>query len=118
MAETLQSLKWKLILYGVGSLFILVFTVCAGILPPFIGPDTQEEWFQRSGSLMVIIGVILEYKLLLIDGHLNITGTVWDLPFKAPELYEKWYKVIKGSAALAVLGGTFIWGYGDILFSA
>lgn len=99
------------------SLLIFVIPICAGVFPPFIGTDTQELWFQRSGSLMVITGVFIEYKLLSIDGHLRITGTVWDLPFITPDLYKKMYKIISSTAAFAVFGGTLIWGYGDILFS-
>jgi len=74
-------------------------------------------WFQRSGALMVLFGVLLDFNQnqyqktqestgVKINGIPAIIGSSMPLARKRIQVF---------SIALAVLG-TFIWGYGDIPF--
>jgi len=79
-------------------------------------------WFQRSGSLMVLCAVWIEFKLFRIN-HLSnpISDNVkpwWDheisdfFSFK----YSKLISLLKFISATIAVIGTLIWGYGDSFY--
>lgn len=116
MTETLESIKRKLFIYSVTSVLIYAIPIYTALYTPFIESEMQGAWFQRSGSLMVIIGAFIEYKLFSIRAHFNIVGTVWDRSFETPESYNTWYNIISYATLSTIVVGTLIWGYGDIPF--
>ncbi|WP_447825396.1 hypothetical protein [Aeromonas salmonicida] len=68
---------------------------------------TKEPWFwaQRSGAVLTIIGALIGFhenneSMKFIDGNLLINN---EIPYKYLSLGY-------------VLFGTFLWGYGDIVF--
>ena len=78
-------------------------------------------WFQRSGSLMVLFAVWLEYKLFKISAIANPisgNGVTWQDMAHRDALNEKYGSILKIykyiTAVLAIIG-TVIWGYGDII---
>ena len=77
----------------------------------------EYYWFQRSGSLMVLFGVMLDFyqnqhteleqsSSVTIGGQAAITGTTLSKTRKYIQVF---------SIGLAIVG-TFIWGYGDVPF--
>lgn len=66
------------------------------------------QWFQRSGSLMVLFSVALEYRRRQLQG----TGT--------PSTHGTWlfWRKIPYICYLSIFAGTLIWAYGDLLFYA
>lgn len=92
-------------------------------------------WFQRSGSIIVLIGAILSYRSILRVGlhgvgGINTTllkGTVINtnadgrLNFRYDAESKKllkeafWDKVAGYIGAILLVYGTLIWGYGDLL---
>ena len=116
MTETKSSIKKKLVVYGVLTCVIFVIPFYSAMCPPFIKSEIQGEWFQRSGSLMVVLGAFVEYRLILMGKYFNIVGTVFDMPFIAPESYNKYYNTISFLILSGIVIGTLIWGYGDIPF--
>lgn len=78
-------------------------------------------WFQRSGSLMVLFAVWLEYKLFKISSLTNPiseSGVTWqDLAHRDAlnAKYDNKLKTYKYITALLAITGTVIWGYGDII---
>ena len=78
-------------------------------------------WFQRSGSLMVLFAVWLEYKLFKISNLTNPTsesGVTWqDLAHRDAlnTKYDNKIKIYKYITAVLAIIGTVIWGYGDII---
>lgn len=100
-----------------------IFLFLAATLPSLASLviDAQSAndyyWLQRSGSLMVLFAVILDFRQysfaeseeaegVFINGKAPIIGRV----IPVPRQY-----IQKVSIALAVIG-TFIWGYGDVPF--
>ena len=79
--------------------------------------SNEYFWFQRSGSVMVLFAVILDFNQsryaenksstnVIIQGVPALIGVALTEPRKKIQIF---------SIFLAVLG-TFIWGYGDIPF--
>ncbi len=112
--EHLHIVKIKLWKYGLLSV--------AAFLPPFITVyyplmpegETTASWFQRSGSLMVIIAIWTEYKLFSMNDYFDLHDTRYVVPIDLPKTYKQIYTLITIIAALAMVFGTLIWGYGDV----
>ncbi len=77
------------------------------------------QWLQRSGSLVVIFGVILEYRFFIVQQKLNEIAQASTKHYGAqPEKYRlpKSRRVIGVLTHFTLLLGTLLWGYGDLLF--
>ena len=92
-------------------------------------------WFQRSGSIIVLIGAILSYRSILrvglhgvggtnatfLRGTVINTNTDGTINFKYDAESNKllkeafWDKVAGYIGAILLVYGTLIWGYGDLL---
>jgi hypothetical protein len=74
--------------------------------------ETNTIWFQRSGSIMTIIGAYIAFHEARLsiqtikdkDGHVQLLIN--------KELPYAWLSII------LLFIGTIIWGYGDLLFSS
>jgi len=77
-------------------------------------PDT---FFARSGAVMVLLAVIVEFRLnnelfkVMQNNFYANYSKVKPVPSLPPR-----HKIISRLAHLFVVVGTFIWGYGDIIF--
>ena len=106
----------KELLQCVPLIIIAILIPCAALfidLKPEI--ETTGSWFQRSGSLIVIIAVWIEFKLLSINGDVNPTG-ITDPIQSLIMKFSPWYKLSSYLAAVLAITGTLIWGYGDLLY--
>ena len=101
---------------------IILLGVAYGILSIslwFSWVFNDGQWLQRSGSLVVIFGVILEYKFFVTQQKLNEVAQESTKRYGAqPERYRlpKSKRVISGLTHFTVVLGTLLWGYGDLLF--
>lgn len=94
---------------------VVPFAACSFDLKPAI--DTQAEWFQRSGSIMVLIAVAVEYELFKISSVVDPSGFA---SVKTNELRDTYFPrlgSLKIIGAMIAITGTVIWGYGDILYN-
>jgi len=98
-----NSLVMYLLLYG--ALFL-------SYLPE---NETLSTWFQRSGSLMVVIAIIAEFKLFSLNDYFDLNDTRVFGPVDLPATYKSIYKAIIIVALISMVIGTIIWGYGDII---
>lgn len=115
MEETVESIKKKLILYGILSVlcfFPPALSICIDLMPD---KENLASWFQRSGSIMVVLAVWAEFKLLAIEGYISPSGTAYVVPFDTPAYFKTLYKVVSVTLVVAIIIGTVIWGYGDLL---
>lgn len=114
MRETPKSIKIKLWRYGVASslAFLLPIVAWSGILMP--EQEAQASWIQRSGSVMVVWGILVEFRLLSIEGYINPSGATYVVPFDLLESYKISYRLISMLTISVMVFGTIIWGYGDI----
>ena len=94
---------------------IPLFIACLGYYfdPHYI----QFEIFQRSGSLLVVIGLIIEIKHVIrtSNGDTNIIGTLTIHSENDKLNYNIKDTVIQHIGFIWILSGTLIWGFGDLL---
>ena len=82
----------------------------------YSGATNEGHWFSRSGSLMVILGAILEYRNFGIQQYLRERR---DETWKPnPEIVAKLKSRMPFDILIlaSLVFGTAIWGYGDLLF--
>ena len=83
--------------------------------------DDANLWFQRSGSLVVLFAVWIEYRLFKIGSLTKPTsehGLTYQDQVHRDALISRYGKKIRSyrtlTATIAIVG-TVVWGYGDIL---
>jgi hypothetical protein len=102
-----------------------ILFIAIAILIPFVSlywdcrPQNESigTWFQRSGSFMVLLAVLVEYKLFSINGDVNPNGVISVEQGELSEKFGRWHKVSTYLAVLLAILGTLIWGYGDLLYT-
>lgn len=116
------KVEWILLLIGfLGSLFSVFFDIAS---------ESNTTWFARSGSLLVLFAVIVEYRLtqfIFRDiRNANISNAIKNnsafqdnkllqvLTDKNPTLPKSRAYLTRISHIFIILG-TSIWGYGDLL---
>ena len=115
--EHLSVVRTKLWKYGFISIAVYIPPLLSLYQPIIPEGETVASWFQRSGSLMVIIGVWAEYKLFSLNDYFDLNDTRVFAPINPPDAYKKIYIVITTVTAVGILLGTLIWGYGDVIIN-
>lgn len=95
--------------------FILPILSFNGFMVP--AGESNALWFQRSGSLMVICAVWVEFKLFRISGDIFLSGLWTSHEEVIAERYKTPFQAVKYIALAGAVLGTVIWGYGDILWN-
>lgn len=112
--KILQSLS-KQLLYCFPLLLVSISVPFLSIYGVLIPENEQlSAWFQRSGSLSVLFAALTEYKLFKLHGHFYPTGLLPEDAYRFRQKYGAIYTSYNILAAVMVLVGTFIWGYGDL----
>ncbi len=77
----------------------------------------EPLWFQRSGSIVVLIGVLITARRIVRLGK-KYQNEDWSLPDESTEgkrvLLDQRSESIFGP--LVAIIGTIVWGYGDLVF--
>jgi len=77
---------------------------------------SEVHWFQRSGSIVVLLGVLIVARRVIRLGK-DHQNEDWNLPNETPEgkrvLLDQRSEYVIGPV-IAVIG-TVVWGYGDLL---
>ncbi|TLF51759.1 hypothetical protein FEI13_07390 [Halomonas urmiana] len=77
------------------------------------------HWFQRSGALMVLFSIGVEYHRKHLRDCLESDGRHWLVSSSTPaRLVRRFWRAIPFVCYLAIVVGTLIWSYGDLLFVA
>lgn len=76
----------------------------------------EWEWFQRSGSLLVLFSVALEYRQSQLaqpvrSTSMFIEGRPAAMGYELPRIRKWMYRY----AITAIVLGTLMWGYGDLV---
>jgi len=115
-SEEERPIVKKTLLFGIVTIAIgLTLPVLAIVVSVRPEGEQLNTWFQRSGSIMVIVAVWAEVKLSSIHHLLNPTGVYTNDCLKMREEYGTYYNLIIWLVALVAVAGTLIWGYGDLL---
>jgi len=82
---------------------------------------TSKIWFSRSGSILVLLSVIVEYRIAQyiyndIQKSLFINKKI-KLPIPLKPQPQKEKVVVARIAHSFIVLGTLIWGYGDLLLN-
>jgi hypothetical protein len=116
-SEHLHIVKTKLWKYGFISITVYIPPLLSIFQPLIPEGETLASWFQRSGSLMVLIGVYAEYKLYSLNDYFDLNNTRMFAPINPPDQYKTIYILITTITAIGILLGTLIWGYGDVIIN-
>jgi NADH:ubiquinone oxidoreductase subunit 6 (subunit J) len=95
----------------IGALTVPVLTYFSVFIPSI---DKPEIWFQRSGSVSVLLVIIAEYILGFIGIHVNAVGLIVKEQEEIIKKYKKIHTIAKYIGLVLAVIGTFIWGYGDL----
>ena len=95
--------------------------VCLPIALLWLKPELEQAdtWFQRSGSIIVAIALLVEIRL----NRLDETAIKYGYDFLYPHMYMRQkYGPFVSLATYSTYGfvalGTLVWGYGDVLYRA
>jgi hypothetical protein len=114
-----KSTQLKIRLYLIPASILLLLAILFPILAwfEFLLPAKEKTWlwFQRSGSITVMLAVIIEYFLIKIEHNVNPPNTVPSKVWNMGKGYHSWHKLIQVIAVFVAIFGTLIWGYGDLL---
>jgi len=113
MDHTNGSIKIILFQCTLWLAFAYILGGVAAFVPIYPTEETQPMWFQRSGSLVVVIAVWVEFKLFSLRGYFD--KSAYSAPLELPKSFHLVYKTISTTAVFTAIVGTFIWGYGDLL---
>ena len=95
-------------------LILLPFLASYGVLKP--ANEKIEIWFQRSGSIIVLLGSLAEYcsfKMHNVFSPIHLSNEpLFNTKLKYC-LQAKWLMVI---SAIFISFGTIVWGYGDLFY--
>ena len=72
----------------------------------------QAHWFQRSGSIVVLLGVLIVARPVIRLGK-NYQNEDWNLPDETDEGIK--ILLDQRSEYIVAVIGTIVWGYGDLL---
>lgn len=78
--------------------------------------DDPAYWFQRGGSIAVLLAAISEYMLLCVDSEINYPESGYVGEDKWKKKYGTLHKSANIFALMVAVIGTIVWGYGDIPF--
>lgn len=75
------------------------------------------QWFQRSGSLVVLVSVVLEIRQSILQepvpsGSIYVEGKPLRIPPESRSIDKAFHRI----AWFGIVIGTFVWGYGDLLY--
>lgn len=112
--KKIKSIKTMLVRCGVFLFFALAFSLYAALCPLLPVSETQSTWFQRSGAVVVVLTVWVQFELQSVKIYFD--KDAYSVPFLLPKNYWSSYSFVSISNVIAMVLGTVIWGYGDILY--
>ncbi|WP_029407915.1 hypothetical protein [Thiomicrorhabdus sp. Milos-T2] len=100
------------------SILFLLAAWIFGFIGLILGFFIDPMWFARFGSLVVLLAIVTEYILLHSELNrlyigLDKVDHDTDIPDLSP---SKWHNKKVWIAHFTVIGGTFIWGFGDLIY--
>ena len=102
----LPDVTW--VVLGLTSVFV-------SLVASFISGD--GHWFQRSGSLLVLFSVVLEFRQSqMTKPSVSSDVSINNRPVATSRNTPAFRKWLHYYALLAIVIGTLVWGYGDLLF--
>lgn len=79
--------------------------------------DKPEMWFQRSGSMVTALLLVSDYYVYKLANDVGEMDMIPQHAVKTKDAYRPFVKILPYMAIFLTVLGTFVWGYGDILYS-
>jgi hypothetical protein len=114
--EDEKLINRKLIKCGVLIFLAIIIPFTAFFVTWRPREETLPLWFQRSGSIVTVFAVYIQFELLSIQGFVNPNGIISEEQGERHEKYHIFYDVISLFDIALIIIGTLIWGYGDIFW--
>ena len=109
--ERIQKEKRFFILFALLSVILPAVVLILPIRPQ---EESLDTWFQRSGSLMVVLALLAEMRAYQMFDVFKPSGLV-DTTYKSAKAkYFPQVKLFNLCAFILITAGTVIWGYGDL----
>ncbi|RTE67731.1 hypothetical protein EH243_01925 [Amphritea opalescens] len=108
------ALKKEIKYYAIFSVLAFISPLVALFIPYMPENESIFTWFQRSGSAMVVFGLLAEAKAINCFFILNPAGFAETGINEARAKYLKYPANLNIFSFLIIALGTLIWGYGDI----
>jgi len=100
----------------------LVLVLLALLVPylafsAYLKPEGEplNIWFQRSGSIVVLLSLIAEYLISRLHGIIRPAGFTSKATEEIRKKLEPSLMVLRYVGGAVAVGGTLVWGYGDFL---
>ena len=114
MEDQPENFHWDWIIVSTGMLI-----VAASFFVDLFANESCSKllWFNRSGSLMVLAGAILEYRQHSVTDRDRVNDAFGNFSFFAGAPLSEKRKGFEKIAFVYIIFGTLVWGYGDIPFN-
>jgi len=98
---------------------LMMMAVVPVILSAYASLMTGDgHWFQRSGGLMVLFSIGVEFHRKHLLRCLESDTHTWlAAPSRPAQLVSHFWRAIPFICYLSIVVGTLIWSYGDLLFA-
>ncbi len=120
--QEIENDSWK-VMYRNGTIIIVVGFILSILIlgTGWYGwfnyfKDKPEIWFQRSGSLMTVVLLVVDYYVYKLLSDVGESNTMPQFAMRTKDAYRKYVKIFPYFAVFLTVLATFIWGYGDLVF--
>ena len=98
---------------------LMMMAVVPVLLSAYVSLATGEgHWFQRSGALMVLFSIGVEYHRKHLLRCLELGTHSWLTASSRPARRVSYFwRAVPFICYLSIVVGTLIWSYGDLLFA-
>jgi len=101
------------------ALALFLLSLASPIVLGFLKPETQDAalWFQRSGSVMVVLALLAELRVLAVDGLVIArSNSFLYCHIYIKQKYNSMLKFINCMSYFIIAFATLIWGFGDLFY--
>ena len=77
--------------------------------------ENLGSWFQRSGAITLVLAIWVEFNLIKVNEHINLSGITISDQIKLSEKYKLVYRVFQYLGIVLAISGTVICSYGDLI---
>ena len=109
-----KTLKNATIVLG----FSLILCVISLIADIYSANNDRIFWFQRSGAIAVLFAAAVEYWFSSIRHDINPPSSSYVADERWRNEYGARFNVLSKIAISFMVCGTFVWGYGDLIFKS
>lgn len=94
--------------------FLLLFALVCALLSALFSPEFEKQgaWFQRSGALVVVISIWVQFKLQADFTYFDSDS--YAVPITLSDQTMRLYTISSRLNIIFAIAGTIIWGYGDL----